>query len=496
MSDTKFRLAQLIIQRLDGDRLGDSNYEKTIKDYVSRGCGGFIIFGGRREVVRRFIKELEGIAKHPLFIASDIECGLARQIKETTQFPCQMALASALYPSKQDTLIKMLNAIADECLYVGINMPLIPVLDVNQNPNNPIIATRAFSDDVEVVSWFVPFYADVFKMKGLIGVCKHFPGHGDTSLDSHILLPTINKTKDALESVDLKPFKTAIDEGFQGVMVGHLKIPCLDDTYPASLSKSIVTNLLRQGMGFDGLVLSDAMNMEALKGFKNIYAMALNAGIDVILHPHDFDGCLQSLCDAIDEGVLGYDVIDTAFERVMKARYQKREHNDLINLEYHEQLSSIIYGMSTSLLKPNDRLLPLHRNDFKHVFICDESGRNDSTPTRRFFKDVVTSQQIPSIKGRNVVVAIFTIVSAWHGSSGISDEGINVIQKIISLSDKTVIISFGSPYVLRFFGDADILIAAYEPTPKAQENAMKCLFEGKRFNTNLPVRIDFMKPDD
>lgn len=492
MPDIYKKLAQLIIQRIDGDKLGNKDYEQRLKDYVVQGCGGFIVFGGKRESLRRFIKELQDIADYPLFIASDIECGLARQIEEMTPFPCQMALSSAIYPDNKGLLIEMLNVIADECLYIGINMPLIPVLDVNQNPDNPIISTRAFSDDAHIVSWFVPYYADVFNSRGLIAVGKHFPGHGDTSIDSHISLPTINKTKDDLLNIDLIPFQKAIDYGFKGIMVGHLKIPCLDNQYPASLSKKIITNLLRQEMGFEGLVLTDAMNMDALKEVDNTYAMAINAGVDIILHPYSFDECMQSLCNAIDRGIIKVELIERAFEILVKAKYQQRPFVESINMKAHKDLSDDIYRRTITLVKGREDLLPVNQNDYKYLFIYDEGKKNDSSPIKGVFQHIISENDIDSINKKNVVIAIFTVVSAWHGSSSISPTGISLIKKIISNAGHTIVISFGNPYVLRFFADADILISAYEPKAMAQEFAIKALFCGQGFNKNLPVKIEYI----
>ena len=483
------RLAQLIIQRVDCVYIGNKDYERKIKDYVSNNCGGFILFGGEKNKVRHFIKELQSLSKVPLFIASDIECGLARQIEDTTPFPCQMALASALYPDDHNLLIQMLSVISEECKYMGINMPLIPVLDVNKNPDNPIISTRAFSDDPQIVSWFAKYYADIFNKNNLIAVAKHFPGHGDTSVDSHISLPVINKTKGELINCDLLPFNNAIKYGLQGIMIGHLKVPSLDKDYPATLSNEIVNKLLRTDMGYQGLVLTDAMNMSALENFEDVYTKALQAGIDIILHPINFDECLNSLMSSFHKGLLREETINRAYEKVINIKQKGFFPIDTINLEKNREIAKSICKKSITLIKDNDNLIPIPNNSYYHLFVLDEGNKHNSAVFREFFRDSITMDNLDKARDKDLIIVIFTVISAWHGNSGISNESKTVIQSLIKLAHHSIVVSLGSPYVLRHFSDANVLISAYEPTLQAQENTVKGLFGEIEFNRNLPIKI-------
>src|SRR5208282_2428728 len=222
------RLYQLVINRLNGDGIHDASYRKALFNLVKKGLGGFIIFGGAKGEIKDFILELQSLAEIPLFIASDIERGVGQQIKGANSVPCPMAMAAALdRGSPEDALLleNALKGIADEAIDNGINMPLIPVMDVNQEPDNPIICTRAFSDDPETVSWFGSEYIRTLEHAGLISCAKHFPGHGDTAIDSHIALPVINKSREDLKSTDLVPFVKAIETGVSSVMIGHLAVP-------------------------------------------------------------------------------------------------------------------------------------------------------------------------------------------------------------------------------------------------------------------------------
>ncbi len=280
MNSLKKKLYQLIIGRLDGDQISVPSYRETISGLAGKGIGGFIIFGGDSDEVKYFIDEIQSISDIPLFIASDVERGVGQQLRGSTLFPCQMAISAAIDKSKPEDVAILrdaLRAIADESINVGINMLLIPVLDVNSDPENPIICTRAFSDNPEDVAWFGAEYIDILERSGLFSCAKHFPGHGDTAADSHILLPVIDKHYNDLINTDIMPFKEAIHRGVGSIMVGHLSVPAIDDI-PASLSRKIITDLLRGELGFKGLILTDALNMNALKDTGTVSVECLKAG--------------------------------------------------------------------------------------------------------------------------------------------------------------------------------------------------------------------------
>src|SRR3990172_11327557 len=283
------KLYQLIISRLDGYDIRSRKYKEKIYELVKRGIGGFIIFGGRKDEIKDFIQKIQSFSEIPLFMASDVECGVGKQIDDTTLFPCQMAMSAAIDKEKPGNIVLLQNAlraVSYESIDVGINMPLIPVLDVNQNPDNPIICTRAFSDSPEDVTWFGSWYIGMLEGSGLLSCAKHFPGHGDTWIDSHISLPVIDKPLQELMDRDILPFREAVQAGVSSIMVGHLQIPALD-SIPATLSRKVITGLLREGLGFHGLVLTDALNMSALSGIENLAAKCIHAGVDILLHPSD-----------------------------------------------------------------------------------------------------------------------------------------------------------------------------------------------------------------
>src|SRR4030066_2101782 len=348
------KLYQLIISRLDGGRICDQTYFESIFTLVRKGIGGFIIFGGKREDLRPFIDKLQATAEIPFFIASDIERGVGQQINGYTKFPCQVAVRAAINrddPADMAILRDYLRAVALEAIDAGINMPLIPVLDINNNPDNPIICTRAFSDKPEDVSFFGSEYIRVLEGMGLISCAKHFPGHGDTSTDSHISLPLIRKSYDDLLNFDVRPFAGAIKTGVSSIMAGHLFIPSIDDSNPSSLSKKVITGMLRNELGFNGLIMTEALNMSAISGIENVAARCIDAGVDIILHPQDADSTVIEMIDAVRTGLISEETIDASINRILKAKSRFAQIKRVeVDSHSHTKLSKRMTEMSVSVV--------------------------------------------------------------------------------------------------------------------------------------------------
>ncbi|MEC4686219.1 MAG: glycoside hydrolase family 3 N-terminal domain-containing protein [Nitrospirota bacterium] len=493
------KLYQLIISRLDGERLSSRTYQDGIFELVRKGIGGFIIFGGRRDELKGFIDTIQSLSELPLFMASDIEQGVGQQVTGATRFPPQMAMAAAINredPKDIAILRKALQAIADEAMDIGINMPLIPVLDVNQNPDNPIICTRAFSDSPETVAWFGSEYVRVLEGAGLISCAKHFPGHGDSGTDSHISLPVINKPLRDLMKTDILPFSEAINAGVSSIMVGHLSIPVIDPG-PATLSKSIITGLLRKELSFDGLILTDALSMDALQNVTDIPAECIKAGVDILLHPADADSTVRGLVAAIESGDIDEGQVDMAVERILRVKMKlKKGGKRRFDYREHVELSSRITDMSITLVKGIPGLLPLKDAGETCIIFAGDEGYGTESPLRNFSGNDVQVFNIKESEGdrigglNTVIFAIFGSVAAWKGSSGIEDEEKGRIKECIRRAGKSIVVSFGSPYVLRHFSEADMLIAAYSVTRQAQHSVVRCLKGEMDFKGKLPVNIE------
>ena len=482
------RLYQLVIGRLDGDRIHQESYARAVRELVTKGIGGFILFGGTRRGIGDFIRGLQSFAEVPLFIASDVERGVGQQIKGATSLPCPMAMAAALDSGNAEdgALIEsVLKGLADEAVDNGINMPLIPVIDVNQDPDNPIICTRAFSDDPRTVSWFGSIYIKAIEQAGLISCAKHFPGHGDTAVDSHIALPVIHKTKSGLAGTDIFPFARAIEAGVSSIMVGHLAVPSLDDL-PASFSKKIMCSLLREELGFRGLILTDALDMRALDDVVDLPVKCINAGADILLHPSDADATVSILHSAFMSGGLEENMLNSAVERIVKEKERlRRLAPGEIDYTRNLHLSIDIADRSITLVKDTPGLLPLTGNKRFRLIVAGDEALSSASPLAG---GALSTLQVEDLD-ETVVFAIFTSVAAWKGSSGISANVRDSISELITKAKKSIVISFGSPYVLRYFGKADILIAAYEPIRRVQDSVMKCLIGEKNFMGRLPVKL-------
>jgi beta-glucosidase-like glycosyl hydrolase len=518
MLNLEQKLYQLIINRLDGDKLSSASYREQAIALVNKGIGGFILFGGKKDETKNFIDKLQSLSKMPLFIASDIERGVGQQVAEATRFPSQMSVAAAINKNKADDvelLKNAINAIAREALDIGINMPLIPVLDVNRNPDNPIICTRAFSDDPEEVAWYGITYITVLEKAGVLSCAKHFPGHGDTSIDSHIELPVISKSLKELVDIDILPFVEAVTAGVSSIMVGHLSIPAFD-ILPATLSEKIITGLLRNNLGYKGIIMTDALNMSALKEYEHVPVQCINAGFDILLHPENVNSVIEELKQAVSYGKIKEETINSAVTRILKSKskikrpekpegYNVKESGksplfDGISYIKHAVLSDMISERAVTLVKNTPGVLPIRDiRDFHLVFAGDENSYNQG-PLRGFipdyssvsvgagFKPALEEQQYRA--AQTIIVAIFTNVAAWKGSSGISEGEIRYLKELMNKSRHSIVISFGSPYVLRHFNEAEILIAAYDPTEQAQSSVIKCLNGELSFRGRLPVNFE------
>lgn len=506
-------VAQMVMPRIDGPRLGDSAYREEIAALVHEGVGGFILFGGDIENTPRHLREIQAQADVPLLIASDVERGLGQQLSGGTNFPSQRAVASAINRrSRKDgqLLDRMLDAVRDETRASGIHAVFSPVVDVNNNPDNPIICTRAFGDEPEVVEWFGSRYiARLQKSRGrgrfdLLACAKHFPGHGDTDQDSHSVLPVINVDKPRLNRIELPSFREAVRDDVGMVMVAHLLVPALDPAKPTTFSKKIVTALLREGMEFEGLIVSDALDMGALAGRysqEEIAVRAVEAGIDILLHPRDARVTIDAVVAAVEQGRLTRQRIEESVERIMAAKERLGLLDDdpqtaaQIDYEKNREIAREIARKSIRVVSGNKRILPLERTARLACFVLDDDAEGKGDVFLRElhgkFGDfsgtvIVPGSGLPSSHIRDnvasagsVVVSIVSKISASKGRSGITPElreaGRDIIREARAAGKKSVVISFDSPYILENFKDADLLIAAYDRMAEIQQAAAEML---------------------
>jgi len=277
------KAAQCVFPRLNISTFAENTeYKKTIIELVKIGCGGFCVFEGNTTLVSKTITELNMYSEIPLLFCADFENGLQMRLNDGTSFPHHYALAKT-----NDYTEKVANAIAKESRNIGIHWNLAPVCDINSNPKNPVINIRSFGENKNIVYKNVVKYINGLHSENIMSCAKHFPGHGDTQTDSHITLPVITKTLKELEQNEMLPFIEAIKNGVNSIMLGHLIVKSISKI-PISLSNEAV-NYLRNNLGFKGLILTDALDMQSIVDIYGDEApvLAFKAGVDIILMPQN-----------------------------------------------------------------------------------------------------------------------------------------------------------------------------------------------------------------
>lgn len=330
--------------------------EKLLENLKQVKPGGFILFSDNFESYKQTIKLIEDISSTneiPLFISIDQEGGRVQRLKElndalVTEIPAMYQLGLT---EDQDLAYEVGKVVGEELRALNINMDFAPVLDIYSNPQNSIIGDRAFGTTAKLVTDMALSFSRGLESTGVIAVYKHFPGHGDTTEDSHKTLPIINKSKDELLDLELIPFINAIENGADVIMVGHLAVPQITgNNTPASLSKKIINDLLREELGFNGLVITDALNMDALTEEyteEEIYINAINAGVDILLMPDfDFD-TIKMISDAVTEGIIMEEEIEDSAEKILALKFDKLFTENTYSLEYlgsikHQEIISRI----------------------------------------------------------------------------------------------------------------------------------------------------------
>ncbi|HEX9860158.1 MAG TPA: glycoside hydrolase family 3 N-terminal domain-containing protein, partial [Nitrospirota bacterium] len=455
-------------------------------------------------------------------IASDMERGAGQQLAGGTVFPCQMAVAAAtsLVSGEGAGLVKeMADSLAFEARAAGVNAVFTPVLDVNSNPDNPIICTRAFSDEPQKVSALGELYiAGLQTGKTPVMACaKHYPGHGDAALDSHSALPRIDKDKESLEDEDMLPFRKAVMAGVEMVMAGHLLVPAIDPSYPASLSKKVIKDFLRTRSGFEGLVVTDALDMGAVAGAyspREAARLAIKAGADILLHPASPADYLRELFALSDEkGVTKEEVMSCA-GKMQRAKAKYAVPVKLTDAAVHERMSQdrelaqTIAERALTLVKADGAFPALQdiKGNILHVVVDDDGNRMAGRVIRSVLKArnkkiknlVISNETVGRLKGEAMkaarssqitLVSIFSRVSAGKGRSGLSPELSEFCAQLVAKTRKTVVVSFGSPYILRGLMGASYVVAAYDPGEAMQMAACRAFSGEIFFGGELPVRI-------
>ncbi|HHP7243139.1 MAG TPA: glycoside hydrolase family 3 N-terminal domain-containing protein [Elainellaceae cyanobacterium] len=358
--------------------------------------GGVILLGGSAAELAARSHQLQSWAALPLLVAADIEEGVGQRFSGATWFPPPMAIAEWARRDLDQAILyaeKMGAITAQEALAIGLNWILAPVVDVNNNPLNPVINVRAFGDTPSIVSQLATAFIRGTQPYPVLTSAKHFPGHGDTAVDSHLDLPVLPHDSARLAEIELPPFKAAIATGVDSVMSAHLHIPALDSTYPATLSHPVLTRVLRQELGFEGLIVTDALVMGAIAnhyGANDAPVMAVEAGADILLMPLDPEGAIHAVCRAVESGRIASERIHASIERIWAAKQN-------LYGKYGEQYPS----------PPREAPSPTtSRNEVMHwEHLAQPHATDAAAQILRHSMQVDVDQPLASVEsGRNVII--------------------------------------------------------------------------------------------
>lgn len=478
--------------------------------------GGICFFQGdpRRQV--KHINEFQKATKTPLLIAIDGEWGLGMRYPEhTVSFPRQLTLGAI---QDNSLIYEMGLEVARQMRRTGIHINFAPVVDVNNNPRNPVINDRSFGEDKYNVAAKSYAYMKGMQDGGLLACAKHFPGHGDTDVDSHYGLPIITHSAERLRAIEMMPFESLIDEGIASIMVAHLHLPALDNREhrPATLSKPIVTDILRDEMGYEGLIITDAMEM---KGVADYYpngisdAEALVAGNDIILLPNDISKTVKTIKQYVSTGQLSEERIDASVRRVLLAKQRLGLHLEPVNYA-DDNLLEQLTGPSTKALKAKlleaaitvvrdeTSQLPIQVKGVDRYAVLSLGSRSPSSFADRC-KSYVPGATLLHTNGevsdqeketliRQLALHDHVVVSV-HGMSrynsknyGLSASQIDFLHTLQAETDFTLVL-FGSPYALKYFDDIKTVVVAYEYDDLAQDITAQALFGASAIRGKLPV---------
>lgn len=488
------------------------------KQITGNNIGGVIFFSGNAGRQAEMINYYRKISKVPLIFATDGEWGLGMRLDGVEKFPYQLTLGAI----RNDSLIyRMGKAVAEQFKKAGVSINLAPVADINNNPDNPVINARSFGENPDNVQRKTLMYMNGMQDNGIIAVAKHFPGHGDTEIDSHFDLPVIKHSRARLDSVELVPFRALINSGVTGVMPGHLNVPSVDSTknLPATLSYRILTGLLRKDLNFNGLILSDAMNMGGVTKYSapgEAEVKALNAGMDVLEYVTNPELTISTVMKSMKNGELSPAVITEKCRKVLAAKYwaglKKPDSINEINVE--KDLSPAItralirdlYASALTLLVNDQNLIPLRHPD--KIRIATVAINKDANtlfqesigkywPADNYFINLrdqkASSILLKKLDGYDLVIAgIYGLDQRTNNKSDISPDLDRFLSELIG-KNRSIITWFGNPYsidMIKSLEDASGLILAYQENDYTEDLSAQLIFGGIGARGSLPVTIN------
>lgn len=528
----------------------DSAFFRELRRHVSENkVGGIIFFGAPIYETTHLINRMQEAARTPLLMSLDAETGIGMRFFDATNFPWAMAVTATGNP---EFARRMGEITGREARAIGIQHVYAPVLDVNNNADNPVINVRSFGEDPEDVARFGVAFAQGLQSQKVIATAKHFPGHGDTAVDSHRGLPIIDLPRARIDSLELMPFRRAVEAGIGSIMIAHIALPQIDGeeirplkeyrggdaepgaeilsekaTVPATLSFKVQTEILRREMGFKGLIVSDAMSMSGLTLYftqEEAGVRAFLAGTDILEKPEDVDAMLRGLKAAVASGRIPMTRLDDSVRRQLawkhavglsKQRITPLDQIDrIVSGPESNRLADEIAEKAVTLVRQEAGALPLDRNAM--ITVLGISNGFDGPPTMgpftgtlrtsgvRFAQAYLQENSLPeqvaaARKAVNeadlVIVGLYGRVrSGAKNSVGIPENGAAILREALASGKKVIGISFGNPYILSSFPEMKTYVVAYGDMSSLQRAAARGLLGQQGFTGKLPITLPGLHP--
>ena len=529
------KVGQLVMPWILGDFVakGDEDDERVLGYVRELGIGGVVVSVGSPTEVAAKLNHLQRHAKVPLLVGSDLEAGAGYRMRGAVYMPGAVDLGGATsFPSlmaagaagDEHLVYEMGRITALEARAVGIHVPFAPVLDVNNNPANPIINVRSFGEDPEQVANLGAALVRGIQDHGALATGKHFPGHGDTDADSHLELPVIRHGRERLDAVELRPFRAAVAAGMGGVMTAHVAVPALSggQSGPSTLSPLVMTDLLRNEMGFQGLLFTDAMDMRAIsRRYRSGEAAvrALEAGADVILMPPSPERVVASVAQAVRSSRISQARLDQSVLRVLRAKEASGLHRgrtvavekvrERVGVPAHREVADDVARRSIVLLKNDRRLLPLRGTRSARVTAVAYRRPTDVLAGRSFhrrlrdvyprLRTVALDENTPAVvydslvvraRSRHlVVVGVHIAAVSYEGSVAVHERFNEFVGELGAAGVPHVVVSFGNPYLVSEFPDVRAYMLAWSGSRASQAAAAGALFGEFPISGRAPTAI-------
>ncbi len=509
------KVGQLLIVGIGGKQVSQVARAHITKRFA----GGIILFGRNiqsPQQVARLTMALQQVAQQtpnaiPLFIALDQEGGIVARLKKgVTVFPGNLALGA----TRSERLAEKAGEItAIELAAVGVNLNFAPVMDINTNPRNPVIGVRAYGESPMLVSQLGTAYIRGLQANGVLATAKHFPGHGDTHLDSHKKLPTVRHDKERMDTVELAPFRAAIRARVAAIMSAHILYPLLDADTPATLSHRILTGVLREQLGFEGLIITDDLEMQAIDAHYqtgNAAVMAIQAGADIVMVPWTLKKQQQAynaLRNAVTRGDISRNRLNESVRRILKAKsefgmFKPRaggtiSARDLGNPR-HLEIAQTIATQAITVVKNSDAILPLNAESRKPVMLISASrlfanaflkAHTDTAHIShvKIPKQLDAAQLLPQLMRQQPSVIVAGITNAQQAE--LMHQLAQNTQNTQDTLTPIVVVSLASPYLLGHCPDVAAALAAYDGNYYSALAAVEVIFGKQQATGKLPVTI-------